>query len=423
MSKSVISKRYPVSKHVDPAILGQQLHFKASNRTAKNRFYKAAMSELMSSFSLDEPKKIGIPSNQLINLYEKFAYGEFGVIATGNIIIDHLHLEAAGNMVISKETESAEKDRQFKRLTTTAKSTNGFIIAQLNHCGRQTPAVINSTPFSASDHQLNVRIKGGFRKPKTLNAKQIKTEVVDRFVYAAVKCYQYGFDGCEIHAAHGFLLSQFLSPTTNTRTDKYGGNADNRSRIIEEIYQEIRTKIPASTGFIVGIKLNSADSPQSGSLEDVTFVAKKLDSLGFDYIELSGGSFEKWTLFHYKESTKQREAFFVEFAAAIKPYIKNSIIYLTGGFRSAPAMVSAVKNGDCDGVGIAKPSAAEPDLPLKILENRVQSSAFNPFEFDYGVANLMAQTQMWQASKTAWSESNGNPCFGISDFSEEHENF
>lgn len=151
-----------------------------------------------------------------------------------------MHVEAAGNVVISKETVSEEKTNQLKRLAKTAKLNGSLVIAQLNHCGRQTPSNINPTPFSASDVHLTKRIKTSFGKPVPLTKNQIKTEVIDRFVFAALQCYEMGFDGIQLHSAHGYLLSQFLSPTTNCRTDEYGGNADNRSRIIEEIYRAIR---------------------------------------------------------------------------------------------------------------------------------------------------------------------------------------
>jgi 2,4-dienoyl-CoA reductase-like NADH-dependent reductase (Old Yellow Enzyme family) len=142
--------------------------------------------------------------------------------------------------VISQETDSEGKRSQLQKLAKAAKSNGALIIAQLNHCGRQTPSNINAAPFSASDVQLTVRIKTSFGKPVPLTKEQIKTEVIDRFVYAALQCYEAGFDGIELHAAHGYLLTQFLSPTTNVRTDEYGGSAENRSRIVEEIYRAIR---------------------------------------------------------------------------------------------------------------------------------------------------------------------------------------
>ncbi|KAI6176160.1 Oxidored-FMN domain-containing protein [Aphelenchoides bicaudatus] len=399
MTKKGVSKRFPASNAVvDPQVLAQELHFKTSGKTAKNRFFKASMSEILATYSKTDIKKIGIPTEALVNLYEKWSHGGFGVVLTGNILVDHMHLESSGNVVISKETESPEKDRQLKRLAEAAKSNNTLIIGQLSHAGRQCPSNINETPFSASDVQLNVRIKTTFGKPKALTIDQIQTEVVDRFVYAA-----------------------FLSPTTNVRTDKYGGSVENRVRVIEEIYKAIRAKIPAETGFIIGIKLNSADSQQSGTLEDVSFIAKKLDSLGFDFIEISGGSYENWTLFHKKESTKQREAFFIEFSAAIKPQIKNAVLYLTGGFRTTHGMVQAIEHNDCDGIGLAKPSTSELDIAKKILEEGVKAVAFNHYETDFGMAGYQSQAQMWQAGKTTWNESGGDVNIGVSDFSDDNE--
>jgi 2,4-dienoyl-CoA reductase-like NADH-dependent reductase (Old Yellow Enzyme family) len=233
------------------------------------------MSEVQATFTPENLKTTGIPTQSLINLYEKWGHGGFGMIMTGNIMIDHMHMEAAGNVVISKETDNKEKRSQLQKLAAAMKSEGSLAIAQLNHCGRQTPFTLNPTPFSSSDVQLTVRLKSKFGKPIILATEQVKTEVVDRFVFAARQCYEAGFDGVELHAAHGYLLTQFLSPTTNHRTDQYGGSVENRVRIVEEIYRAIRLEIPAN--FIVGIKLNSADCPQSGSLEDVSYIAKKID--------------------------------------------------------------------------------------------------------------------------------------------------
>ncbi|KAH7693226.1 Protein F17A9.4, partial [Aphelenchoides avenae] len=228
------------------------------------------------------------------------------------------------------------------------------------------------------------------------------------------------FDGVQLHGAHGYLLAQFLSRTTNKRTDQYGGSVENRVRVILEIYEAIRKEIPAETGFIVGIKVNSVEFQDEGlQTNEAAEIARALDEAGFDFIELSGGTYEKLAFQHLRESTQKREAFFLEFAQQVRPAIKRAVVYLTGGFRTLPGMVAAVKSGDTDGVGLGRPIAAEPDIAQKLLYDGVQSSAYNHFEKDFGVSVSAATTQMAQAGNTTIEEANGNPCYGVVDLSSE----
>ncbi|KAI6238505.1 Oxidored-FMN domain-containing protein [Aphelenchoides fujianensis] len=197
-----------------------------------------------------------------------------------------------------------------------------------------TPATINPTPFSSVD--VGIRpVRTAYGKPQPLTVAQIQTEVIDRFVFAAKACFKAGFDGIQLHGAHG------------TR------------------------------------------------------------------------------LIHKRESTKQREAFFLECSAAIKPELKRTVLFLTGGFRTLPAMWKALERNEVDGIGIGRPAAAEPDLPAKILDGRVRSCVYNHFDQDFGTSMLQGQTQMRQMGATKWAECNDDPCFGISDFSrlKEAENF
>uniref|UniRef100_A0A1I7RMH8 Oxidored_FMN domain-containing protein n=2 Tax=Bursaphelenchus xylophilus TaxID=6326 RepID=A0A1I7RMH8_BURXY len=150
-------------------------------------------------------------------------------------------------------------------------------------------------------------------------------------------------------------------------------------------------------------------------------MAKHFDELGFDFIELTGGNLEAARMGHVKESTKKREAYFIEFAGAIKPNIQNAAIYLTGGFRTAPAMVAAIRNNETDGIGLARPAAAEPDLPKKIINHGVQSCAATIFADDFMISMPAANTQLAQAGSSDVSECHGDLCHGISDFSNPDE--
>ncbi|KAI6176115.1 Oxidored-FMN domain-containing protein [Aphelenchoides bicaudatus] len=419
----MVKARIPVEQPTNAAVLGEALKFKTSGKVARNRFMKSAMSELISSYSTDL-KASGIPTQRVINLYEKFGNGGFGLVLTGNISVEHNHIEAPGAMAISKEGDSRESRLQFRRLAEAGKSGGALFIGQLNHGGRQTFANINPNPFAVSDIPLlGIEMKGSaFGKPVALRTEQIKTEVIDRFVFAANRLHEAGFDGVELHAGLGFLLSGFLSPDTNNRTDKYGGTVEDRVRILDEIYRAIRSEIPERTGFIIGIKLNSAEF-QKGGLEqnEIIKIAQIIDKIGYDFIELTGGTYEAPKFFHEKESTRKREAFFIEFSGAIRSNIKNAVVYLCGGFRTVPGMVSAVKNGDTDGVSIARPAAAEPDLPRKILNHGVQSAVLTQFENDFMTGLPAAQTQLAQAGSSDLREANGDVCYGISDFSDDAE--
>ncbi|KAI6195639.1 Oxidored-FMN domain-containing protein [Aphelenchoides besseyi] len=413
--------------HDDLRLLAEPLRLPTSGLEVKNRFFK------MATFTPHSLHTHGIPSARLINLYTKWGHGNFGMILTGNVIIDDRHLEAAGNVIVSKETESKEKRAKLTALANAMKSDGALAIVQLGHAGRQTPATINPTPFSSTAVGCRI-VRTAYGKPKPLTVEEIQTEVVDRFVYAAKELHAAGFDGIQLHGAHGYLLTQFLSAKINDRTDEYGGSVQNRVRIVEEIYRAIRLvlatgilnlsfrkELPPESKFVIGIKMNSADA-EMGKLDDVQFLARRFEELGFDFIELSGGSYENFQLIHKKETTKRREAFFLECSSAVKPVLTKTILYLTGGFRTVPAMAKAIERKEVDGIGIARPAAAEPDFPRKILEGRVKSAVYNHFDQDFGTAMLQAQTQMRQAGSTEW---NGDPCHGISDFSrqKEAENF
>ncbi|CAD5208639.1 unnamed protein product [Bursaphelenchus xylophilus] len=418
----MVAKRYEVHDKADVKILGEGLAFRTSGRVARNRFLKASMTETLATWERENLLNVGIPTEALINLYDKWGHGGFGVVLTGNLIVDHLHLESAGNMVISKETWSEKKLEAYRRLAAVTKSDGALAIAQISHGGRQAPDHLVPHPYAPSDVQLlGEKFGNHFGKPRVLTLEEIQTEVIDRFVFTAQKVYEAGFDGVELHGAHGYLLAQFISPQTNLRDDRYGGSAEKRAQILVDIYNAIREKIPASTGFVIGIKLNSVEFQNHGlGLEDAVTTAKIVDATGFDFIEFSGGTYEHWAL-TARESTVKREGFFIQFTEAIKPHISNAVVYLTGGFRTAPGMVRAIKEGATDGIGIARPATAEPDLPKKIITGKVQAAEFNPVENQFEQSYAIATTQMGQAGTLPYALCNGNPAYGIFDQSNEKE--
>ncbi|RCN47440.1 oxidoreductase, FAD/FMN-binding protein [Ancylostoma caninum] len=434
----MVRERIP-AQEVDVSILGAPLTFR-NTRKAKNRFLKASMTEKLSTWDSEDLSRRGIPTQDLINVYDKWGHGGFGMILTGNVMVDPRNLESAGNPIICKENDSVELRKAFSKLANVSKYDGALVLAQISHAGRQTPLAVNAHPYSSSDVQLVSEIvKAG--KPIPLALDQIKTEVIDRFVFAAKVAYETGlcslnlsiarelvrgFDGVQLHAAHGYLLSQFLSPTTNRRTDRYGGSLQNRIRIVVEIYSAIRKEIPATTGFLVGIKTNSVEFQANGlTIEDAKEACSIMERCGFDFVELSGGTLEKIAWQHERESTRNREAYFIEFAEQIRPVFKETVVYVTGGFRTAAGMVKAIKSGVTDGIGLARPVTAEPDLPLKILRRCCFSAADTKInQDDFMTTFFVSLAQMGQMAKLPASVVN-NISDGIADLSirDEAENF
>ncbi|KAF2857453.1 FMN-linked oxidoreductase [Piedraia hortae CBS 480.64] len=386
------------SEDVSPSPLGKPLKFEFSGVSAPNRFLKGSMTERQSSW---DPKKLearGVPSKELINLYRRWGEGGIGNILTGNIMIEYDQLEAAGNPIITRECEpSGERFERFKELAAAAKKHGSLIMGQLSHPGRQTSEHLQPHPISASDVQLMGNPLGlSFAKPRPATEKDI-ARVIDSFAHGAQYLEKAGYDGVELHGAHGYLLAQFLSQTTNKRTDKYGGSIDNRARLIVEIAQEIRKR--TQPNFVVGIKLNSVEFQDGGfTPEEAKQLCGLLEENRVDFVELSGGTYEKLAFLHQRESTQKREAYFLEFASTLTPALKKTRSYLTGGFKTVGAMVHALDT--VDGVGLARPLCQEPHLCADILTGKVKGAIkMGVDENDFGLTNIIAGTQMKQIGK------------------------
>jgi len=232
-----------------------------------------------------------------------------------------------------------------------------------------------------------------FGKPEPMSLEKIQ-KTIDEFAFAAEECHKAGFDGVELHGAHGYLLAQFLAQTTNKRTDKYGGSLENRSRIIFEIVDEIKKRVKDES-FSISIKINSVEFQSGGfDTKECAELCKKLEAAGLDFVELSGGTYEELA-FSKRDSTQKREAFFLEFADVIRPSLNKTLVYVTGGFRTGKAMVDAVQHGSCHGIGLARPVCSELTLCRDLASNKV-SAAIKPDldENDFGTSNILAGTFM-----------------------------
>lgn len=289
---SASSTRYD-SEKVDPAPLGQPLHFEFANRDAPNRFLKGAMTERISSWDPNNLESRGVPSKNLHNVYKRWGEGGIGNILTGNIMFEYDHLEAMGNPIIPVDAPfEGERFESFKEMARQGKAQGNLMVGQVSHPGRQVEERIQKNPISASDVHLDKEVMGlKFAKPRAATESDI-ARVIEGWAHAAEYLEKAGYDGIQLHGAHGYLLAQFLSPTTNLRTDKYGGSLENRARLIVEIAQEVRRR--TSPSFILGIKMNSVEFQDKGfQPEEAKQLAAILEENKFDFIELSGGTYGK----------------------------------------------------------------------------------------------------------------------------------
>jgi 2,4-dienoyl-CoA reductase-like NADH-dependent reductase (Old Yellow Enzyme family) len=340
----------------------------------------------------------GIPSKNLQNVYKRWGEGAIGNILTGNIMIEYDHLEAAGNPIIPRGAPyEGERFEAFKEMGKAGKLHGCLMVGQVSHPGRQVEERIQKNPISASDVQLEGNIMGmNFAKPRAATDEDI-ANVIEGFAHAAEYLEKAGYDGIELHGAHGYLLAQFLSPTTNQRTDKYGGSLENRARLITDIAKEIQSR--TKKDFILGIKLNSVEFQEKGfQPEEAKELCSILEQNRFDFVELSGGTYESLAFAHKRESSKKRESFFLEFAELIAPALSKTKVYVTGGFKTVGAMVKALEH--VDGIGLARPLCQEPQLCKDILDGKVTGAILQrPDEANFGLTNVVAGTQIRQLGK------------------------
>lgn len=332
-----------------------------------NRIAKAAMTE-----GLATPD--GRPTPELERLYGIWSDGGAGMLLSGNIIVDKDHLERPGNVVIDREPDEDMAARLKSWADAATRSGNHFW-AQISHGGRQTQKLVNPHPKSSSDVALGLP-GGQFGQPSPLSKEEI-ADLVNRWAIAAKACQDAGFTGVQIHGAHGYLISQFLSPRVNLRTDEYGGSLENRARFLLEIVAATRAAV--GPAFPISVKLNSADFQKGGfDFEDSLTVVKWLEQASVDLIEISGGTYEQPKLMgvegmeeeekqNVAPSTAAREAYFVDFAKAMQDQVSVPLM-VTGGFRTRAAMEQALEIGAADVIGLGRPLCVITDAPKQLLE-------------------------------------------------------
>lgn len=324
----------------------------------KNRLFKSAMSEQLGTREHN-------PTPGLATLYRRWAEGGIGLAITGNVMVDRTALGEPKNVVLDEQSDLSGFEAWAR-----AGSVNGtHIWPQLNHPGKQIPNFISEEPVAPSAIALERGLEKGFNKPRALTETEILA-IVDKFALSAELSKKAGFTGVQVHGAHGYLVSQFLSPRHNQRTDQWGGSLENRMRFVLAIYQAIREKV--GDDFPIGIKLNSADFMSGGfTEEDSMQVVKTLSDAGIDLIEISGGTYESPSMVGYKvkESTLKREAYFLDYAEKVRSLIDTPLV-VTGGFRSSEGMQAALDTGAMDFIGIARTTAIDPDFPNKLMADK-----------------------------------------------------
>lgn len=361
------------------------------NTTFKNRLIKGAMSEALANSA-------GEPNHLHLGLYEAWAKGGLGCAITGNVMVDARAKNEPGVVIVETERDLAK----LKQWADLGKQHGMVQLIQLSHPGRQCPKGLNKETVAPSAVPFSAMLATTFATPRALREDEI-LDLIQRFATSAAICEKAGFEGVQLHGAHGYLISEFLSPLTNKRTDQWGGSIENRTRFLLEIYKAVRAA--TSENFIISVKLNSADFQKGGiTEEEVISVFKAIDEAGIDLIEISGGTYEAPAMAgaksnQRKESTIAREAYFLDFAEKIRKEVKCKLM-VTGGFRTVKGMNAALESGACDFIGIARPLAVETDLTDRLIAGQDVKYAVNPIKTGIPFVDKMAIMEIiWYAAQ------------------------
>jgi len=331
----------------------------------KNRIMKSAMSEVLASVS-------HAPTEGLATLYERWARGGLGLAITGNVMIDRRRLGEPRNVVVEDE-----RDLGALEAWAAAGTVDGtHLWMQINHPGKQSPSFLSAETVAPSAVPFGGGLDLAFATPRALREDEI-TDIIERFGRTAGIAKKAGFTGVQIHGAHGYLVSQFLSPHHNRRTDRWGGSLENRARFVQQVYRSMRDQV--GPDFSIAIKINSADFMSGGFSEDESVqVIESLANAGIDLVEISGGTYEAPAMTGARrQSTVEREAYFLSFAERLRQRVDVPLA-VTGGFRSAAGMGAALRSGALDIVGMARGLALEPDFPSQVLSGDDAVSRVRP---------------------------------------------
>ncbi len=354
-----------------------------------NRILKSAMSECLGT-----PKHA--PSAGLEVLYSRWAAGGTGLLITGNVMVDRRALGEPGNVVLEDDRDLA----WFSRWAQAATANGTQCWMQLNHPGKQSPKFLSSTTVSPSAVGFGPAMAKAFAVPRALTEPEIE-DLIARFGRSAGLAKRAGFTGVQIHGAHGYLVSQFLSPHHNRREDRWGGSLENRARFGLAIYDAVRDAV--GPGFPVSIKLNSADFQRGGlSEEDSVLVMEMLQDRGIDLVEVSGGTYEAPAMTGQRQraSTREREGYFMDFVVRARKTLTVPMC-ITGGFRSCAGMEGALGDG-ADMVGLARTLAIQPSFSAQVLAGEDPKSLVRRLSTGLkGVDRIAALDVTWYEAQLA----------------------
>lgn len=335
-----------------------------------NRLVKAAMTERLANARNEV-------TDRHLRLYKAWGDGGIGLQITGNVLVDRRNLEAPGNVVIDGPPSNAHAV-MLAKWAEACNAGGGKTVMQLSHAGRQTQKLVNPQPDAPS--AIAVDLPGGqFGTPRAMTGDDIK-KLIDKYATATKAARAAGFDGVQIHAAHGYLMSQFLSPLTNQRGDEWGGSLENRARLLLDVIRA--AKAEAGPGFGVSVKLNSTDFQKGGfTRADSMAVVGMLNDLGLDFVEISGGNYEQPKMMDMdgmkpvhdegaRESTKQREAYFLDYAQEVQA-VATMPLMVTGGFRTVEGMNAALASGEANLIGLGRPLCVDVDAPAQLVSGEL----------------------------------------------------
>ncbi|MFO0752190.1 MAG: NADH:flavin oxidoreductase [Thermodesulfovibrionales bacterium] len=329
--------------------------FPFAGTTLKNRLVRSATYEKRA----DED---GFATDSLIGLYEELARGGTGMLITGNALV-HTSGRSVQEMLCIHNDHYVDR---LKRLTDAVHCQGGYIVVQVVHGGRQSPPALlgGALPLAPS------AVYEPFLKatPRAMTDQEI-WEIIEAFGSAARRALDAGFDGIQIHGAHGYLVSSFLSPHTNRRDDYWGGDEERRFHFAEEVVKAMRSEVGDQLPLM--IKMNADDCLEGGlTPEESVRIAKRLDDLGLSAVEVSGGMYESGMKTIRTDIVgEEKEAYFRDAAALFKRSLRMPVI-LVGGIRSRDVAEEILQKGSADLIALSRPLVREPDLPLKFREEK-----------------------------------------------------
>ncbi|KAK7039699.1 Nadph dehydrogenase [Favolaschia claudopus] len=373
----------PMSYHEDAVFSSITL---PCGRALPNRLVKVALYEHLGGLLVFG----GPPNKYHLRLYSKWSMHDWGMIITGNVQVSPQHLCLARDVVVPRHFRSESTLQPFKKWADAIhgdaqRQNKPLAIMQLSHAGRQSPNAVGGRfpfvpPLGPSRLRLGSSAKDGgfwstllhrlmFQVPRPMSLAEID-EVVQAFVRGANLAVQAGFDGVQLHGAHGYLLAQFMSAKSNKRTDSYG---EDPLRLLHRIVVDTRAAVPDD--FVLGLKINSADyEGESRALEHIRIIAE----WGLvDFIEISGGDYEKPD---FLASPSTRQTIFAAFASQALKTVSTSprppLILLTGGLTTPAQLQTALSSQHADLLGLGRAAVLRPDLPSLLKRNCSVETAF-----------------------------------------------